>query len=103
MREAVTGAELTKDVRTSEGWRIGINLFETVQVYHQRREQSADLYNCAVNHFELEYEVRMTFDRGMSDLHATSLRVLKLDVADTMEPERRSELQSKLMGDLIVL
>ena len=113
MREALTGAEMTKDVRTSAGWRVGFNLYETVQIFHQRREQSVDLWDsssstasaaaAAANHFELDYELRMTFDRGMTQMHAAHLRVLQLQTADTMEPNRRTELQSKLMGDLIVL
>lgn len=73
------------------------------QVYHKRREQSVDIYSGASNHFELDFEVRATFDRAMSNLTAAGLRVQRLVCSPTMQPEMRLQLESRIVGDLIIL
>lgn len=74
-----------------------------VKVYHKRREQSVDVLSGANNHFELDFEVRATFDRGMEDLTAAGLRVQRLVCAPTMQLEMRIQLESRILGDLIIL
>lgn len=74
-----------------------------LQVYHKRREQSVDVYTGANNHFELEFEVRATFDRDMAQLTAAGLRVERLVCSPTMNPEMRVELESRILGDLIIM
>lgn len=82
------------------------------QVYHKRREQSVDDMYCqsvggagagADNHFELDFEVRATFDREMTQLTAAGLRVQRLVCSPTMQPEMRVQLESRILGDLIIL
>lgn len=73
------------------------------QVYHKRREQSVDVYSGLDNHFELDFEVRATFDRDMAQLTAASLRVQRLVCSPTMQPEMRVQLESRILGDLIIL
>lgn len=72
-------------------------------MYHKRREQSVDTYSGESNHFELDFEVRATFDRTMSNLTAAGLRVQRLVCSPTMQPEMRLELESRIVGDLIIL
>lgn len=78
------------------------------QVYHKRREQSVDdMYahsmGGADNHFELDFEVRATFDREMTQLTAAGLRVQRLVCSPTMQPEMRVQLESRILGDMIIL
>ena len=73
------------------------------QVYHKRREQSVDIYDGANNHFELDFEVRATFDINMTQLSAAGLRVQRLVCSPTMQPEMRVHLESRILGDLIIL
>ncbi|CAM9367298.1 unnamed protein product [Scytosiphon promiscuus] len=109
MKGGVTRGLLTKDVRSADGWQIGMDVFDQyVQVYHTRREQSVDdVYAQSVhgvdNHFELDFEVRATFDRGMTQLTAAGLRVQRLVCSPTMQPEMRVQLESRILGDLIIL
>lgn len=86
---------------------------DSTQVYHKRREQSVDDMYCqlggagaavgADNHFELDFEVRATFDREMTQLTAAGLRVQRLVCSPTMHPEMRVQLESRILGDLIIL
>eukprot|EP00903_Cladosiphon_okamuranus_P010337 g9780.t1 len=114
MKGSVTRGLLTKDVRSADGWQIGMDVFDQyVQVYHKRREQSVDdMYTQfggagaavgADNHFELDFEVRATFDREMTQLTAAGLRVQRLVCSPTMQPEMRVQLESRILGDLIIL
>lgn len=103
MKGGVTRGLLTKDVRSPDGWQIGIDVFDHVQVYHKRREQSVDIYDGANNHFELDFEVRATFDINMTQLSAAGLRVQRLVCSPTMQPEMRVQLESRILGDLIIL
>ncbi|CAM9287551.1 unnamed protein product [Choristocarpus tenellus] len=103
MKRAATEGLLTKDIRSPEGWQIGFDLLDLVQVYHTRREQSVDVLSGESNHFELEYEVRATFRRDMTELTTASLRIQQLACAPTMVPEMRMELESRLLGDIILV
>ncbi|CAM9217924.1 unnamed protein product [Phaeothamnion confervicola] len=103
MKEGPCRGMLTKDVRSADGWRVGIDLYEWVQVHHTRREQSVDMFGDTLNHYELDYEVRATFPRDMSELCSGGLKVLNLTCANTMAQEKRRELESRLLGDVIIL
>lgn len=94
---SLVGTELqTKDVRGPAGWLIDMDIFESFRIRHVRKEQSLDLWGDATNHFEFEFEISATIDRQLKEVHATWLRVNEVVLADTMEPERRQELQTAL-------
>lgn len=103
MKESITSEFFTKDVKSADGWRVVIDLFETVQLYHRRREQSLDMPGDDHNHFDFDYEVKCTFDRELTELYAAGLRVIRLNMSDTMEKQRRAEVESTIIGNLIVL
>lgn len=91
------GTELqTKDVRGPTGWLIDIDIFESFRIRHVRKEQSLDLWGDLTNHFEFEFEISATIDRQLTEVHATWLRVNEVILAETMEPDRRQELQTAL-------
>jgi hypothetical protein len=55
------------------------------------------------DHFEFEFEIRVVMDRNLQDVTAARLRIVDLQLAPTMDPRRKTELQAQLVGDLIVL
>lgn len=67
-----------------------------------RREQSVDMWGDTKDHFEFEFEARATFDSEMQDLRAATLRIIALELADSMDPARKIELRQQLIGDLLV-
>lgn len=67
-----------------------------LKVRHVRREQSLDAWSDTTNHFEYEFEISATLDRGLSAVHTTWLRVNEVQLAETMDPVRRQELQAAL-------
>eukprot|EP00514_Thraustochytrium_sp_LLF1b_P001381 CAMPEP_0184522454 /NCGR_PEP_ID=MMETSP0198_2-20121128/8290_1 /TAXON_ID=1112570 /ORGANISM="Thraustochytrium sp., Strain LLF1b" /LENGTH=412 /DNA_ID=CAMNT_0026913281 /DNA_START=331 /DNA_END=1567 /DNA_ORIENTATION=+ len=94
----------TKDIRSADGWRILITLSKGyVQVGHTRREQSADMFGNTENHWEVEWEVRMTFDDRMENMTAAQLRITRLILAETMEEKLAEELKATLVDGLIVM
>eukprot|EP00968_Pinguiococcus_pyrenoidosus_P005836 scaffold383_cov272-Pinguiococcus_pyrenoidosus.AAC.6 len=93
---------MTKDIRTPEGWRFAISLADQCQVWHVRREQSVDLWNNTDDHFEVEWEVRITFVKERWEPSVASLRITKLETAETMSEHRETELRSTIVGDLII-
>lgn len=102
LKDSVCSGILTKDVRTPNGWRVGIELTDNIQVWHVRREQSVDMWGDTRDHFEFEFEARAVFDAEMQDLRAATLRIIALDLADSMDPARKLELRQQLIGDLLV-
>ena len=103
LKEGLLKGIMTKDVRTSDGWRIVISINDDIiQVSHIRREQSLDEFGDRSNHFEFEWELRMTFDKHMIAMNATRLRIDSLDISQVENPDKRSELQKLLIDGLIV-
>lgn len=103
LKEEVLRDIMTKDVRTPEGWQIVLRLGDVVQLEHIRTEQSLDELGDQRNHFEVQWMVMTTFDRDMEQLRSCSLRLLRFNPVDSMEPERLAALRSSLIEGLIVL
>mmetsp|Transcript_9266 Transcript_9266/g.27185 ORF Transcript_9266/g.27185 Transcript_9266/m.27185 type:complete len:110 (-) Transcript_9266:1089-1418(-) len=101
-RTGVMRDHMMKDIRDSHGWRFIINLTDICQVCHVRREQSMDLWGKDEDHFEVEWEVRITFRREGFMPTATTLRITDLQMAETMSPEVEASLRTTIVGDLIV-
>eukprot|EP00808_Paulinella_micropora_P028721 g71844.t1 len=88
---------MTKDVRRPEGWMIKIQLGDANSVTHTRWEQSLEPPD-SPQHFEVCWEIRLTFDRDMKDLKAVFLRIMDLKLHTEMPHERREQLQEILRG-----
>jgi len=104
LKQSLTMKYQTKDVRTSDGWRILITLSKGfVQVRHTRREQSMDAFGDTKNHWEFEWELRMTFSESMDTMTAAQLRVTRLILSETMDEDLAKELKNTLVDGLIVM
>ena len=87
-----------KDVRRHDGWQVEIYLGEgRVWITHVRREQSLDAED-SVNHFEVEWEIRLSFDRGMEECRAVFLRIQDLTFHPKMPRERKQQIVQVLKG-----
>lgn len=94
---------MTKDVRGETGWQVVLTLAEYVQVKHTRREGSVESSSDRRNHWEMEYDVHLTFDKNMSEITRTKLTITDLELSDTMDGELSKYLKEKLSdGDLVV-
>lgn len=104
LKQKLTMKYQTKDVRSAKGWRINITLARGyAQVRHTRREQSLDAHGDTSNHWEFEWELRMTFDRRMQGMTAAQLRVTRLILGETMDEDLAEELKNTLVDGLIVM
>jgi len=100
LKQHITSRFMTKDVRTPEGWRIGISfLGDAVQVSHTRREQSVDVGGSKTNHWEFEWELRLDFDAGVTEMRNAELRVTDLFLSQTMDPQLEADLKHDLLGE----
>ncbi len=63
-----------KDVRRADGWTVLIYLGDAISITHSRWEQSLQPENDP-KHFECHWEIRLSFDKLMSDLRAVFLRI----------------------------
>mmetsp|Transcript_6120 Transcript_6120/g.7037 ORF Transcript_6120/g.7037 Transcript_6120/m.7037 type:complete len:316 (+) Transcript_6120:392-1339(+) len=94
MKNTLTRTVQTKDVRTEDGWQIAITLAEFVQVKHTRKEHCSELakhepHNC----WDIEWEVRLTFDRDMDDLTAAQLRITNLHLGNDMDSDTAEDIR----------
>jgi len=90
--------EMTKDVRSSDGWRINIFFgHDVIAVTHFRKEQGLK------EDFEYEWELRMTFDKELKDLQAALMRVIDLKFSDSYPPEKRQILKQILVHGRLML
>lgn len=104
IKEKLTMEFPTKDVRNADGWRIAITLSKGfAQVRHTRREQSIDMFGNTENHWEFEWELRMTFDQQMQNMTAAQLRVTRLILSEDMDPGLVERLKATLVDGLIVM
>eukprot|EP00511_Aplanochytrium_stocchinoi_P000203 CAMPEP_0204823018 /NCGR_PEP_ID=MMETSP1346-20131115/1187_1 /ASSEMBLY_ACC=CAM_ASM_000771 /TAXON_ID=215587 /ORGANISM="Aplanochytrium stocchinoi, Strain GSBS06" /LENGTH=305 /DNA_ID=CAMNT_0051949541 /DNA_START=473 /DNA_END=1390 /DNA_ORIENTATION=- len=88
MKSTLTKTVTTKDVREEDGWLIVVTLAEFVQVKHTRKEHCTyATRNEPHNRWDIEWEVRLTFDRNMEDLTAAQLRITNLHLGDAMDEE----------------
>ena len=105
LKTHLTAKYLTKDVRSAEGWRIVVRLPTegVVHIYHVKREQSLDVGGDKTNHYEFEWELRMTFDGKMKEMHSAQIRVLNLFLAESMDAKLEKDLRKHLVGDMLVM
>jgi len=105
LKQALTSKYLTKDVRDASGWRIVARLPTegVVHIYHVKREQSLDQGGDKSNHFEFEWELRMTFDGKMREMASAQIRVLNLFLSETMDKKVGEDLKKNLVGDMLVM
>jgi hypothetical protein len=66
-----------KDVRRSDGWTVEIYVGAAVYVTHQRWEQSLHPTDSPL-HFEVRWEMRLSFDLQLQQLRAVILRIQEL-------------------------
>jgi hypothetical protein len=99
LKQHITSRFMTKDVRTPEGWRIGVSfLADGVQVSHVRREQSIDAGGSKLNHWEFEWELRLLFDASVSEMKHAQLRVTDLFLSQTIDPALEADIKHDLLG-----
>jgi len=99
LKQHITSRFMTKDVRTPEGWRIGISFLEDgVQVSHTRREQSIDPGGSKLNHWEFEWELRLLFNSEVTEMQQAQLRVTDLFLSQTIDPQLESDIKHDLLG-----
>lgn len=103
LKEHVLRDIMTKDVRTPEGWQIFLRLGSVIQLTHLRMEQSVDGFGDQTNHFELQWEVMVTFDKNMEQLCACAIRILRLFTSPSMEPDMLHHLRNHLIEGLIII
>ena len=87
-----------KDVRRHDGWQVEIYIGEgRVWITHVRREQSMEAAE-SVTHFEVEWEIRLSFDRGMEDCRAVFLRIQDINFHPLMPRDRKEQIVSVMRG-----
>eukprot|EP01105_Mastigella_eilhardi_P023611 TRINITY_DN5997_c0_g2_i1.p1 TRINITY_DN5997_c0_g2~~TRINITY_DN5997_c0_g2_i1.p1 ORF type:complete len:331 (-),score=89.14 TRINITY_DN5997_c0_g2_i1:1045-2037(-) len=93
--------QLTKDVNTPEGWRIRVffNNNQVITISHTKRETSCD----PRNNFWFEWEITMTFDAGMNDMQAASLKITQLHFGTPITEEVKAAIHSGMCGGSILL
>lgn len=108
-----------KDVRRADGWFVDVQV-QSVQcidhsaggsevaasrltVTHHRSEQSVEAPDDA-NHFEIGWELRMSFDAPrVSELKAAMLRLATVSFHEHVGVARRAQIMSKLHAENLML
>jgi len=100
LRQQVYGEALgsMKDVRRPDGWVIRIQLGDANFVTHTRWEQAIAPPG-SPEHFEVQWEIRMSFDKNMSDIRAVFLRIMDLKFSESMPIKQQEKLRTLLRGD----
>ena len=104
LKKGVLKNIMTKDNKDPDGWRIQLKLEEKrVQVTHLRRDLILPTTPGKECPGVLSWEVSMTFDREMTRLDSTSLRLTGMTLAPGIEPADRHMLNRALSsGSLII-
>jgi len=90
--------EMTKDVRSSDGWRINIFFgYDVIAVTHFRKEQGMK------EDFEFEWELRMSFDKELVDMQASLMRIIDLKFRDGFPAEKRQMLKQVFVHGRLIL
>jgi len=103
LKSTVPMTTMTRDVRSREGWRINV-LFNNnvVAVSHRRREQSLATAP-ADEQYWFEWELRMVFDKDMTDMESSLLRITDLGFDDNINPKKREEIKKALSGGNLII
>jgi len=86
-----------KDVRREDGWTIRIYLGDAIYVTHTRWEQNLSPAE-ADDHFEVCWELRCSFDKGMEDLRAVFLRINDLRFMPNVKSDFKEKVTNVLRG-----
>ena len=88
-----------KDVRRADGWTVLIYITHHGAIYvtHQRWEQSLHPESDP-RHFEVRWEMRLSFDRDMQALRAVILRIQELRFSEDATPAYRQQIIDVLAG-----
>lgn len=88
-----------KDVRRPDGWTVLIYITHHGAIYvtHQRWEQSLHPESDP-RHFEVRWEMRLSFDREMQALRAVILRIQELRFSEGATPAYRQQIIDVLAG-----
>eukprot|EP00033_Pygsuia_biforma_P003242 GCRY01003554.1.p1 GENE.GCRY01003554.1~~GCRY01003554.1.p1 ORF type:complete len:235 (+),score=27.03 GCRY01003554.1:161-865(+) len=91
LKSALSGSEMTKDIRDHRGWLVNVDLQpDVVCVTHIRREQSLAV---SQDSYEIEWQVRITFSTKTMAVQAASLRITDLQMADNISAAKREQLE----------
>jgi len=94
---------MTKDVRGPEGWRILVSFTnDTVSISHFRREQSLATAP-DTEQFWFEWRLCMIFDRELTEMQSSSLKITNLGFGENCSGAMRASLSKALgAGNLLV-
>lgn len=87
-----------KDVRREDGWTVLIYVGAAVYVTHQRWEQSLHPPT-SPEHFEVCWEVRLSFDLGLLDLRASIMRIQDIKFHAEATEDYKKSLRLALTGN----
>jgi len=94
---------LTKDVRGPEGWKILISFTrDTCTIAHIKREESLATAP-DTEKFWFEWRLHMTFDKEMTDLQASFLKVTNLGFGEHISESMKAEITKILCaGNMMI-
>jgi len=104
LKTKITMNTMTKDVRGPEGWRILITFGDrgTIMVTHYKREESLATAP-KTDQFWFEWKIQITFDKDLSDVQATVLKVTNMGFGETTSETKKAEITKMLCaGNLLV-
>jgi len=103
LKSKVPMTTMTRDVRSREGWRINVSFVNNVIVVsHKRREQSLATAPPEEQYW-FEWELRMTFDKDLTEMESATLRITDLQFGDKTSQKKKEEIKLAFSsGSLIV-
>jgi hypothetical protein len=87
---------MTKDVRTSDGWRIEIminNITGEVTVSHVRKEQTLGQPFCP-SYWDMQWRVDMLFDKKIRSLQTVELKIIAMNFDSNFPNEIKNEIEN---------
>jgi hypothetical protein len=89
-----------KDVRRADGWIVNVELgSEFAAVTHRRWEQNLQP-ETSPEHFEVCWEMRVSFDSHVTRPTAVDLRIRQVRCHQDMKPELRKKIEDTLRGNV---
>ncbi|MGZ4107288.1 MAG: hypothetical protein ACXVO1_08115 [Tumebacillaceae bacterium] len=86
-----------KDCRRADGWTVNVHLGAAIYVTHQRWEQNL-LPVDHVEHFEVRWEMRLSFDKHMNNLRAVILRIQEIQFHPEATQAFKVQIRQVLSG-----